>query len=62
MTEEEAKQFAINTCNDVLGCKIEHEDEDEDEGENEGEAEENKDEVKKGKDYGPNKGRGIKYQ
>ncbi|KAJ4352288.1 vacuolar membrane-associated protein iml1 [Didymosphaeria variabile] len=44
MTEEEAKKSVINTCNNMLGCKIEHEDEDE------GETEENEDEDKKEKD------------
>jgi hypothetical protein len=46
MTEEEAKKSAINTCNNMLGCKIEHEDEDK------GETEENEDEDKKEKDKG----------
>lgn len=48
MTEEEAKKSAINTCNNMLGCKIEHEDEDK------GETKENKDKDKKEKDKGQN--------
>ena len=28
MTEEEAKKSTINTCNNMLGCNIDHEDED----------------------------------
>ena len=45
MTEVEAKMCAVNTCNNMLGCKIEHEDEDESEVGEEGdedEVEENK--------------------
>ena len=52
MTEEEAKQSAINTCNNMLGCKIEHEDGDEDESEDESE-DEGEDEAKvEGEDKG----------
>lgn len=43
MTEEEAKKSAINTCNNMLSCKIEHEDEDK------SETEENEDDDMRGK-------------
>lgn len=46
MTKEEAKKDAINTCNNMLGCKIKHNDEDK------GETEENEDEDKKEKNKG----------
>lgn len=44
MTEEDAKKSAINTCNSMLGCNIEHEDV------NRGETEESEEEDKKERD------------
>ncbi|KAJ8114686.1 hypothetical protein OPT61_g3500 [Boeremia exigua] len=48
MTEEEAKKCAVNTCNHMLGCKIEHEDD----GEGETKEDEDEDEEEKHREGG----------